>query len=184
MGRSDEYDASLVGDEDVPFYTTLVHSCGYTFSIWPNLIMIVILFAIVLLIWVATVGLDFGRRARGISSRKSEPWMTNFMVRFLYEIFFEICLCLMINASYVDIDSDSSGSDTVSWLICIALAALAFVALVMISFTCCCNGGPHVKGVYQRKTLLPSFWGHRPLSQELAENAIKLKLKVDGRQQV
>jgi len=110
--------------------------------------MIVILFAIVLLIWVATVGLDFGRRARGISSRKSEPWMTNFMVRFLYEIFFEICLCLMINASYVDIDSDSSGSDTVSWLICIALAALAFVALVMISFTCCCNEGPHIKGVY------------------------------------
>lgn len=127
----------------MPFYTTLVHSCGYTFSIWPNLIMIVILFAIVLLIWVATMGLDFGRRARGIS-RKSEPWMTNFMVRFLYEIFFEICLCLMINASHYDSDS---GSDTVSWFICILLAALAFVALVMISFTCCCEG-PYVKDVY------------------------------------
>ena len=37
-----------------------------------------------------------------------EPWVINFGVRFLYEVFFEICLCLMINVTFMDFEAGGS----------------------------------------------------------------------------
>ena len=70
----------------------------------PNLTLVVILFFTILLVWIVFFVRDQYQKYKG--TRKPtyfEPWMTNFTVRFLYEIFFEICVCLMINSSYLDV---------------------------------------------------------------------------------
>ena len=56
--------------------------------------------------------------------------MTNFGIRFLYEVFFEVFVCLMINASYLDSDSQSQ---VFSFVFCMILVLLAFVAILAIS---------------------------------------------------
>ena len=46
------------------------------------------------------------KRIRGIFWLiKHEPWVHNFMNRFLYEIFFEACLCTMISVANRNYDT-------------------------------------------------------------------------------
>ena len=89
--------------------------------------------------------------------------MTNFTVRFLYEIYFELCLCVMINASFVDKNDDSQ---VTAWVISLILAVLAFGALITITVLFW-KHGPAVKQSYEQKSFWSSFWGYRPIRREM-----------------
>ena len=54
--------------------------------------------------------------------------MTNFGIRFLYEVFFELCLCLMINAGYTDKDVSPA-----QWTLSIVLSTVVILALIAIT---------------------------------------------------
>lgn len=70
--------------------------------------------------------------------------MTNFIVRFLYEVFFEIILCLMINFSFVDFQSSYQ---VANWIICIILGGVALASLMAIT-TLFWRDGPDIKNSY------------------------------------
>ena len=98
--------------------------------------------------------------------------MTNFCIRFLYEVFFEICLCIMINASFVDFDSKSQ---LIAWGICIFLALVTFIALIAITVLFWKKGGPSVRDAFEQRSLWSSFWGTRPLRASTMHRMIMSK---------
>ena len=128
----------------------------------PNLILILCLFGVIVAIWSVVMCGDLFARIQNRRTKKIEPWMTNFTVRFLYEIFFEIILCLMINFSYADL---SSSSQVASWIICIILSVIscAFIMAITLLFW---RGGPDLKNSYQKRTLIQSIWGWRPINRD------------------
>ena len=54
--------------------------------------------------------------------------MTNFAVRLFYEVFFELCLCLMINATY----KDENVSPT-QWYLSLGLSGIVLTALIVVT---------------------------------------------------
>ena len=82
--------------------------------------------------------------------------MTNFAIRFLYEVFFELCLCIMINLSYVD------SQQSVYWIMSFVLSMLTLAALVWITIQFW-NSGASMRGVFGKNSLAASFWGIRLL---------------------
>ena len=153
-----------------------MHQTGYSYSLWPNLILVFILFGIILCILAIFIALDvtnyFKGRQDARSQQRKEPWMTNFLVRFLYELFFEICLCLMINASYLDTDSKAQVN---SFIVCILLALISVAAIVAITLLFCSKTGPKKRDTYARNSFLGSFWGIRLLSRDKADQILEEK---------
>ena len=86
--------------------------------------------------------------------------MVNFNLRFFYEFFFEICLCVLIHATTVYED------DFYMYYI----ATLIFFAIIVFIVFICglfCKGGPYqVPNIYASKSLGTSWWGVRPLCSE------------------
>ena len=177
VGDSRLEDVGLVLNPEASYYTTLVYQCGYSFSLWPNLILTFCLLGLTLVIWLIMAGADLtrcfctkhcvkGRCKRSCKRRcrrrHREQTMNNFFVRFLYEIFFEIMLCVMINVSYIDFGSARQSG---AWALSIVLIVLTFVALVLISLTNWYRG-PQVRGTYEKPTLWNSLWTFRPLRAE------------------
>ena len=80
------------------YYNELIKSCGYQTNLLHNLIIVLTLLIILSLMWLL---LAFKGKVCQTGSRY-EIWFNNFMVRFLYEIFFEVSICLMISYSSVD----------------------------------------------------------------------------------
>jgi len=163
LGDHREEDAALVRDDVTPYYTTLLYQCGYSFRLWPNLILIFVLIVTTLTIWVLSFALDFSARCTCCKNRiRTNHLMANFTVRLLYEAFFEIVLCLMINISFFEAEATS---EKAALILCVCLAVLTLVALALI----CSNAwhrGPHVKGVYEKKSLLYMWgFGYRPLNR-------------------
>ena len=95
---------------------------------------------------------------RPFFKKKHEASCNNFALRFFYEFFLEISICVLINITVTDFSTFSSTSQ---WLI-------SFVALIVIIGTCCwlvslfCKNGPFLKGFYDKGTYLESFWEARP----------------------
>ena len=103
--------------------------------------------------------------------------MTNFTIRFLYEVFFEVCLCIMINASYVDFDS---GSQLTAWSLYLFLATVSFITLIVITMLFWKKkGGPQVRDAFEPKSLWRSFWGTRPLSVDTVQRLVKSKAQKE-----
>lgn len=172
VGGSRKEDAALVRDENLPYYTTLLYECGYSFSLWPNLILVFCLIAVTLSIWVLSCGVDLASRCACCKNRYgANRWMSNFLVRLLYEVFFEIILCLMINLSFIDFES---ASQRAALSICFVLAVLTLAALVLISLNFCYRG-PQVKSIYEARSLYHLWgWGYRPLNRDHPE-VLKLR---------
>lgn len=100
-------DAQQALDEQVEYYTPLLYTCGYSFSLLPNLILVIFLFGLIgvicMLLWATDLLLRY------ICKKKTDqPRLTNIAIRFLYEVYFEICLSVMIFASFMDFDDSSS----------------------------------------------------------------------------
>ena len=91
--------------------------------------------------------------------------MTNFGVRFLYEVFFEICLCFMINLAFIDFENRSGvgGSTLATWILCLCLAIVAFVALIALTVLFWSKSGPSLRQSFEKGSLMSSIWGTRTL---------------------
>ena len=87
--------------------------------------------------------------------------MVNFLIRFLYELTFEICLCSIMYISYADFENDTTNSFTV--IVCIAVLLVLFASLLFCGSLAIKNG-PYVAKCYQKGTLLQSFWSIRPIN--------------------
>ena len=44
-----------------------------------------------------------------LGKTKNEPYLNNFLLRFFYELFLEICICSLINIGLADMDHTSPG---------------------------------------------------------------------------
>ena len=151
------------------YYTPLLYTCGYSFSLLPNLILVIILFGLIALIWMLIWATDL--LLRYVCKKKTDqPRLTNIAIRFLYEVYFEICLSVMIFVSFMDFNdsSSSNGGHLEASIICLILIVVAFLALVAITLLFWRNG-PSVKGSFEHKSLWKSFWGYRPIRKEILD---------------
>ena len=138
-------------EEHDEYYNELIHQCGYSINLMHNLALILFLIGVFLSVWFILACKDFicfcGRR-------KDEALFFNFTVRFLYEMFFEVCLCLMISFSSAKFLADET---KVTLFVSIALTVLAALALSYLGVLFC-YGGPYIKDTYQKDSLKRSFW--------------------------
>ena len=86
--------------------------------------------------------------------------MVNFIVRFFYQMFFEIMICALINISY------KREGDGIGFAISYALIIVSILLIILIGMTIWRSGPKHY-GVYERGTCSTIFWGYRPLKPEL-----------------
>ena len=161
----------LLSDKD-NFFSANLRDSGYHISFTRNMMFFISLMLLTALVWMITAVIErICRRSRAHQedsestqrSASKEVFMNNFMVRFLYEAFFELCLCALINISA----STSRGpGGTGTWLmsLLILVACLtAIIAVISLYF----KNGPYVPGTYEKGTFLSSFWGARPLSEQI-----------------
>ena len=85
--------------------------------------------------------------------------MSNFTLRFIYEFFFEICLCVMIHMATVGDASEFLYSLSVL----LTIAILAFLGLLFLLFY---RYGPYVPKSFERNSLRKSWWGARHLCED------------------
>lgn len=98
-------------------------------------------------------------------SKQAEPWLNNFMIRFLYEVFFELAICAMINIS------NQQAGGMVQWLISFTVIVMISVTLVVV-MTLFCKNGPYIKDTYAPGSVLDSFWGRRMLHDDVTQAAV------------
>jgi hypothetical protein len=80
--------------------------------------------------------------------------MTNFLLRFFYEVVFEICLCAVLYISYVDFARNTS-------VIVFAISVVIIIVLFVCLGFCLSLGfknGPYAQEFYQKGTVMSSFW--------------------------
>ena len=168
----------MAENESAEYYSSLVFTCGYSFSFLPNLILILSLFSVILLIWLLLLGRDLFQRSKRDRNSSEEPWMTNFCVRFLYEVFFELSLCIMINISFMD--SDSGEPWIAAWIFCIILAMIAISTLICITVLFWSSKGPSIKDAFAQRSFWSSIWGLRSLNTQTIESYLpQSKLKAE-----
>lgn len=87
------------------------------------------------------------------------------MIRFLYEIFFELAICAMINFS------DQKAAGIAPWALSVAIIFAIIVALLAV-MSLFCKNGPYIRDTYAQGSLLSSFWGSRALHEEVLNAAL------------
>ena len=133
---------------------------GYMHAFSLNLIIMVSICIFLLGIWQFCLIKDCvfswtrSWRFRPLRARH-EPLVTNFALRFVYELFLEVCICICITFMFADV---SSFGLELQWVIAIVLSVvLALLVFGLISF-CCCNG-PYHSGYFQSGRALSSCFG-------------------------
>ena len=138
----------------------LTYSCGYHTSLVRNLIVVFAAFIVITAIWLLIVIKDCLFR-----KKRHEPWCFNFLVRFLYEVFFEICISLTISFTVVGFEM-SEGKNKLNLGISVILASIAFLSLCFLSYLCF-RKGPYIEDSYEPKSFVKSCWHFRHLRPEL-----------------
>ena len=143
----------------------MLNDCGYKFSFSRNLAAVILMSCCLLIIMAIYGVLDFLRKRSGLDNVRLFPyrrtaWMANFSLRFVYEFFFEICLCLLIHSAV------AYEADAFLYSISIILF-LGILALVAVLFAFFWRWGPYrVPKCYESNSLRKSWWGIRPLCPE------------------
>lgn len=79
---------------------------GYHYSFVRNMLLVISIAAVIALVWLITAISQIVRN-KSLSSeelsragpRSQETFMNNFMVRFVYEVFFELMICAFISVT-------------------------------------------------------------------------------------
>ena len=140
-GNKEDISVILNRDESTSYYNELIHACGYHVSLVHNLILIFTLLILILLIWLAIGLKDYICKSR----RRHDAWWNNMLIRVFYEVFFEVCLCIMINLTAIDF---IRAEKTISWFLTLLVAVIAFLSLCILTFLFFC-GGPNVPNSYE-----------------------------------
>ena len=77
-----------------------------------------------------------------------EPWLTNFTVRFLYEVYFELFFCLMISVAFMDSDM------TEIWYIALSVLIVSLLLGPLATSLLFYLKSPMYKHGYEKKSLL------------------------------
>ena len=123
-------------------YSYLLNDCGYKHTFSRNLVIFIAIFVLLVLGMAGLYIYDFVMRKRYKSVRTSHvkywhlAWMANFSLRFLYEIFFEVFLCLLIHVSIGNPHDVHAYGFAVFLLMILCIATASLVALF-------CRGGPY-----------------------------------------
>ena len=94
----------------------------------------------------------------------TEVGINNFMVRFTYELYFELMICAFINVS-----SLSGGS--IFWWTFSLLVILVGVCGLLVFASLLCSNGPYIDGTYAPNSFIESFWGVRHLHEDVIKSA-------------
>lgn len=110
--------------------------------------------------------------------RIREPWMTNFCIRFLYEVFFELTLCIMINIAYVD--ASQTSTQIATWVFCLLFGLVAIVALICITSLFWGFGAPpEVSDSYEKNSVWSRLtWGRRALNEATVKRLFPVQDKA------
>ena len=111
----------MAGEES--HYSWFLNMCGYKHAFWWNLILIIFFGTALLVVTISLYIWSFCRLRRiGLDNQcslsKYGVWSLNFSLRFVYDFFLDICICVFINlvANGVDVE----GVD-LSWSISLIL---------------------------------------------------------------
>ena len=161
----------ILSDEN-SFFTASMNESGYHISFTRNTLFILTAIMLITLVWAMTAIVEWMccRRAVREGQRSKltitkEVFMNNFMVRFLYEVFFELVLCALINLS-ASASSAPGGNGT--WtlsMITLIVGTLTILAFSSLYF----RNGPYLKNTFEKGNLCQSLFKGlgRPLSTEL-----------------
>ena len=94
-----------MSQSDDSAYSPLFLLCGYKPIFSQNLFLIALISAALLTLIFACSLVDMVCKRQG--NRRIANWVINFGVRFLYEFFFEIFLCVMIHTVSMEPSSDA-----------------------------------------------------------------------------
>lgn len=97
---------------------------------------------------------------------KNEPYVTNFALRFFIQLFFEICICSLVNLALVDFEDTSPGFQWILSLLAMIGICVYLAWLVSLFFV----NGPYLDNFYVKGTALQSIFHARPFNLEF--NAI------------
>ena len=116
---------------------------GYHYSFLNNIFIFFMMGGVILLSWAIMLCVNYRR------PRKLNAFMTNFQLRFLYELVFEITLCAVLYLTYTKV--------SITFGICV----LCVIGLSVCLLFCLSRGiknGPYLEKCYQKGTLVKSFW--------------------------
>jgi hypothetical protein len=127
------------------------------------------MFTVLALMWAGLRARDLmNRRLTNSKNSSYLPWITNIMMRFLYEAFLEVSICMVITSAAVDFSTFKSGFFWCTSIIGI-LALICFVAFVASRMWV---AGPQVNDSYAGKSLVQSFWGIRQIRTQVTQDII------------
>ena len=93
---------------------------------------------------------------------KNEPYVTNFALRFFIEMFFEICICSLVNLALVDFDNFSPSFQWILALLAMISICVYLAWLVSLFFV----NGPYLDDFYVKGTAFMSLFHARPFNLE------------------
>lgn len=163
------YDVFEYSNDD-GLYSAYLRASDYVHLFARNTVIIICSVILIAAVWLLAALIDRllakkhplkNYRFYKCGKSKNEPYVNNFLLRFFYELFLELCICSLINVALVDW---SASSPSLQWaLSCLVLAAI-FVYFCWLISLCFCRG-PYLSGFYHRGTAISSFWGPRRVNK-------------------
>ena len=82
-------------------FLSLLKQCGYAHQITLNLVLVLFLFALMLVLLLTAFICDFASRRKRKNKRNQQcgAWFVNFNLRFMYEFYLELCICVAVQIS-------------------------------------------------------------------------------------
>ena len=131
-------------------YLALLRACDYDYSITKNMAIIIVVLASILLVWFTCVIIDLiCNKSQKRFTRSS--WCQNFILRFLYEFFFEFCICFLLQLVYIAKVNENNQIFQYVLFVLLILVVMAFIAFIISQFF---YRGPWVPGFYEKGTLV------------------------------
>lgn len=98
--------------------------------------------------------------------------MCNFLIRFFYEFYLEICLSVLIHLTSMQVlmlQEVEAQVSIASWVLAsLGLASIVLLIAFLISRFHC--NGPYIESTYEPSSLKHSWWGIRRLSKTIHES--------------
>ena len=86
--------------------------------------------------------------------------MSNFMMRFFVEAFFELMICSMINLTSLE------GPGGIFWWVISLVTLCCGLIVTLLVFSLYFKNGPYLQNTFAKGSILASFWGVRPLHEK------------------
>ena len=159
---NEDYEFIRDNNEDAS-YNELVYASGYHVNLARNLVLVGLVGIVIVLICFQVTMCDrcCFRRQR----QRFDAWWSNFFVRFLYEVFFEICISLTLTVALVGSETQSLSNYGV--IVCTVIVAILCAFGLSLLVYLCFKSGPYVPDSYEKGSLMNSVWGYRRLSPSL-----------------